>query len=78
MKRYRVDGELVEYPEGIDYHHIYGQHKGPGVYICHLCHQAHHFSRAISIIETPEGIVARRPWTHEDYQRLVTAKEWDH
>jgi hypothetical protein len=71
-KRYRVDGQILEYPEGIDFHHVDGHHRGPGVFICHPCHMEHTHVRAVSIV-WDERWTARRPWLHEDYTPLRIA-----
>lgn len=76
-KRYHVDGRVLEYPEGMDFHHVDGKHKGPGVMICHECHNEHHFVRAIEV-DWEDGWVARRPWVDEPLRPLVVAAEWDH
>src|ERR1035437_9754646 len=37
-KRFHVNGKILEYPVGMDFHHVNGAHKGPGIFICHGCH----------------------------------------
>ena len=46
-KRFHVDGRILQYPEGMDFHHVDGHHQGPGVFIGHeCCHMPHHDGRA--------------------------------
>ncbi len=54
LKRYHVTDHLtgekrtVEYPAGIDAHHVMEEKVGPVVYLCHECHMKHESSEPLS------------------------------
>jgi hypothetical protein len=72
-KRAKIRGEVIEYPEGIDFHHTRGRKNPQGVYICHTCHMAHHDGTRKLLFRNDERQVrlAYRPW-----RDIVIADEW--
>lgn len=66
----------LEYPEGIDAHHVCGHHQGPVVYLCHECHMRHHQVVALQFRYVDGKFYAGPRGQH--LRELVTAAEWDH
>lgn len=69
-----VEGVRLEYPEGIDAHHVAGR-PGPVVYLCHECHMHHHQVSALQFRHIDGRWYAGERGQH--MRPLAIAQEWD-